>query len=122
VSTRERTATAAARRLGGSECGVTRLGGEELAPARASTSVAPPWLRRTAFASAVVLLGSATIALGAFAGLGLWLVAVLGGAVLGSLMTLVALGIYSASSEAPAPRQPIALADPSSRSQEPGHR
>jgi two-component system, cell cycle response regulator len=62
------------------------------------------WLRRIALPLAVALLGAATIALGALAGLGTWLIAVLGGSALGALATIVALGISGASSGALAPQ------------------
>jgi response regulator RpfG family c-di-GMP phosphodiesterase/GGDEF domain-containing protein len=52
--------------------------------------------RRTAAVAAVTLAGAATVALGAFAGLGIWLVAAIGGGLLGAVTTLTAIGISAA--------------------------
>jgi two-component system, cell cycle response regulator len=62
------------------------------------------WLRRVAIPAAVILLGGATIALGAMAGLGAWLVAVVGGSLLGALATVIALAISGASTGTLAPQ------------------
>jgi GGDEF domain-containing protein len=62
------------------------------------------WLRRIGSVLGVALLGGATIALGAFADLGPWAIAVIGGGALGALATVVALGLSGASSGLLAPR------------------
>jgi two-component system, cell cycle response regulator len=66
-------------------------------------SPASIWLRRIAIVIGVALLAGATVALGAFADLGTWVIAVIGGGALGALATAVALGLSGASSGALAP-------------------
>jgi GGDEF domain-containing protein len=74
------------------------------APKVESMSPASIWLRRIAVPAAVILLGGATIALGAMAGIGTWLIAVVGGGLLGALATVIALALSGASTGALAPQ------------------
>ncbi len=68
-------------------------------------------IRTALVATGVAVVGGATVAIGAFAGLGVWLVAVLGGSVLGGVATLTAIGISTASRGALAPARET-LIDP----------
>ena len=54
-------------------------------------------LHRASVATAVTLVGAATIAIGAFEGLGAWIGAVLAGGLLGGVATLSAIGIVASS-------------------------
>jgi GGDEF domain-containing protein len=58
---------------------------------------APSRYRRVAIPATLVLLSTATIALGALAGVGAWLVGVAGGVMLGGIVTFLVLGISGAS-------------------------
>jgi diguanylate cyclase (GGDEF)-like protein len=58
---------------------------------------------RASVAVAVTLVGAATIAIGAFAGLGAWIAAVVAGGLLGGIATLSAIGIVASSAGALAP-------------------
>src|SRR5207248_4055492 len=60
-------------------------------------------LRRTAIALSTVVLVAGPAALIALGGLGMWIIAVLGGAALGAVATLTAVAISGASRGTPAP-------------------
>ncbi|HEY1508593.1 MAG TPA: HD domain-containing phosphohydrolase [Solirubrobacteraceae bacterium] len=60
-------------------------------------------------AVAVTLVGAATIAIGAFAGLGAWIAAVLAGGLLGGVATLSAIGIVASSAGVLAPTREAAV-------------
>ena len=60
-------------------------------------------------AVAVTLVGAATIAIGAFAGLGAWIAAVLAGGLLGGIATLSAIGIVASSAGVLAPTREAAV-------------
>src|SRR5262245_44297685 len=60
-------------------------------------------LHRASVATAVTLVGAATIAIGAFEGLGAWIGAVLVGGLLGGVPTLSAIGIVASSAGVLAP-------------------
>jgi diguanylate cyclase (GGDEF)-like protein len=68
-------------------------------------------IRGALVATGVTVIAAATVAIGAFSGLGIWLVAVLGGGVLGGVSTLTAIGISSASRGSLAPGRE-AVTDP----------
>jgi response regulator RpfG family c-di-GMP phosphodiesterase/GGDEF domain-containing protein len=60
-------------------------------------------IRGALVAIGVTVVAAATVAIGAFSGIGIWFVAVLGGGVLGGVATLTAIGISSASHGSLAP-------------------
>jgi two-component system cell cycle response regulator len=64
---------------------------------------------RASVAAALTLVGAATIAIGAFAGLGAWIGALLVGGLLGGVATLSAIGIVAASAGAPGPAREAAV-------------
>jgi diguanylate cyclase (GGDEF)-like protein len=59
-------------------------------------------MTRALVAIGVTLAGAATVAIGAFAGVGVWIVGVVAGGLLGGLATLTALGLSAASRGSPA--------------------
>ena len=66
-------------------------------------------LQRASIATAVTLVGAATIALGAFEGLGAWIGALLVGGLLGGVATLSAIGIVASSAGVLAPSREAAV-------------
>jgi response regulator RpfG family c-di-GMP phosphodiesterase len=66
-------------------------------------------IRGVLVAIGVIVVAAATVAIGAFSGTGVWLVAVLGGGVLGGVATLIAIGISSASRGSLAPAREVMI-------------